>query len=112
MNVDDRDLREGFAALRRDEQGHAPPLDLLLTRRPRERRVAPIPALAMVVVLAAAAIVIGLTLDSRRPKPVMALAEWTEPTAFLLRTPGHDLLTTVPEFARTPTMNPPRSPSP
>lgn len=112
MSDDDRRLREGFASLRREEQARASPLDRVLARRPRARRIVAAPALAVAVAVAAVAVIIGQALESRRPDPGMSLAEWTEPTAFLLRTPGGDLLTTVPEFARTPPMNPQRSPSP
>ncbi len=112
MSDDDRRLREGFASLRREEQASASPLDRVLARRPRTRRIAAAPALAVAAAVAAVAVVIGQALEWRRPNPGMSLAEWTEPTAFLLRTPGRDLLTAVPEFTRTPPINPQRSPSP
>ncbi len=116
---DDRDLRERFASLRREEEPQATPLHRLIEtaasgRMPR-RRGALAPALAVVAVLAALGLIIGQALPPDRPaepgKPLVSLAAWTEPTAFLLRTPGGDILSTVPEFGRDlPEMK--RSPSP
>jgi hypothetical protein len=112
MSENDRRLREAFASLRREEQAHAPPLERVLARRPSSRRVVAAPAYALAAAVAVVAVVAALALRPPRPEPAMSLAEWTEPTAFLLRTPGSDLLTTVPQFARPSPMNPPRSPSP
>lgn len=104
---DDRDLRERFASLRRDEETQAPALQRLVatatTRRVGRRRWALAPVLAVVTVLAALGVIIGQALNPQRPvsrAPAVSLAAWTEPTAFLLRTPGRDLLSTVPAFAR------------
>jgi len=112
---DDRDLRERFASLRREEEPRATPLDRLLQSaaagRVRRRREILAPVFVAATVLAALALVIGQALYLDGPtaprEPPVSLAAWTEPTAFLLRTPGHDLLSTVPAFMRDmPAVNP------
>lgn len=103
---DDRDLRDRFASLRREEEARATPLARLLaaTGRVPRRRVTLAPALVAATVLTALGLVIGLALHLHVPvpsrEPPVSLAAWTEPTAFLLRTPGRDFLSNVPTFAR------------
>lgn len=106
---DDRDLRESFASLRREEQGEVTDFRRLFgaagTRRARQGRTALAPVALAVTVLLALGLVIGQALhlsDSRAPhgaEPPASLAGWTAPTDFLLRTPGHVFLSTSPAFA-------------
>ncbi|AHG88945.1 hypothetical protein J421_1408 [Gemmatirosa kalamazoonensis] len=95
---DDDDLRARFATLRRAELGAAPPLDALLVRPRVRRRLATRAALAAAAVLLVALLGIRLaarrTEDVRRPPP--SIVAWRSPTASLLRTPGEELLRTVP----------------
>jgi hypothetical protein len=105
---DDRDLREIFAAMRRDEQARLSAFRNLLAPAPRGRtrknRMAfGLAALATFVIVTWAVISrMPLVADSAKsPGPELALSPstWTSPTAFLLRTPGHEVLSTVPAFA-------------
>lgn len=95
-NGEDRDLRERFAALRREDGVRLPALRSILDRRTTRRagsRLALAAAGAAGVAVAAV-----LAFQALRPVPQASLAQWTEPTAFLLRTPGSELLSTVPPF--------------
>src|SRR5687767_8461161 len=98
MNDDDRDLRDMFARLRREDHSHAPPF-----RLPASRPVSPW-ATPVKVAAAAAVILVAVVLavpdsGSRRP-PVQLVdlgdAAWHSPTDFLLNTPGRELLRTIP----------------
>lgn len=100
---DDRDLRERFTALRRDDAAGAPTFDAVrapAVRQPRPRpRIVPLaPAIAVAAV--AALVVLGV-LRMRQPRePLVSLAttRWDSPTDFLLRVPGAEYLETVPSF--------------
>ena len=115
MTDDDRDreLTRLFEAERRADESAAPDLDGLLTRvRPRgvrpgaRRRIAL--ALAVAGVLAAAVLLVrgGASYRGAPPADSAQLAEWKSPTAFLLQTPGSELLTQVPTLASPPTDDP------
>ena len=103
MTANDRDLRDRFAVLRRQEEAKAP----RLTGRPvscrepvRPRSPAALLA-AAACLLATAAAGLWMRTVSHRPQPeprnpVASLMEWKPPTDFLLETPGHELLRTVP----------------
>jgi hypothetical protein len=100
---DDRELRERFAALRREDEAGAPALERLLARaRPRagtgkEALRLGRPALALA---AAAAVFLGIALlDPRKPPPSLpSITEWRSPTDFLLQTPGREVLESLPRF--------------
>lgn len=97
---DDRDLRETFASLRREEKAKVTAFHKLVTPR---HRVSLAPAGVFVTVLVVIGLAIGWVLQpSGRdpPRSEMSLAAWSGPTAFLLHTPGHDLLSSVPAFGR------------
>jgi len=101
---DSFDLRERFAALRREEEAGAPRFGV----RPVGRREAGRWRMALVLVAAAACLVVivagGLWL--RRPLPeagkpiasgsAASITAWKPATDFLLETPGRAMLTTVP----------------
>jgi hypothetical protein len=121
-DANDRELRERFARLREEERARAPSFDATLaaalSRRTPRRTPRPTWALAGIAV-AAAGIVVALLLRSgeqprystplTRPARVAAGAHsagtravaWSSPTDFLLKTPGSDLLRTVPTFETT-----------
>ncbi len=97
MPEDDRDLRELFAELRHHEQQAAPSFPHMWAAAQARRETRPRVRLA----LAAAAIVVLLLLWPRgRPVPAPeatpAVVRWTSPTAFLLATPGRELLSSIP----------------
>lgn len=98
----DLDLRERFAALRREVEAHTPPLALPEAPLPRAR---PLPAWAAAA--AVAAVIVGALWLLRgrdvRGTPdlgqqLLASAQWVAPTDFLLETPGRELLRGVPGF--------------
>ena len=113
---EDRDLRERFAALRREEEAGAPAIDRLVARA-RHRREARrgrrvVAALAVGVVLL---VDIGLW-PLRKPahQPVPSITEWRSHTDFLLQMPGREILDTLPRFGEglvAPDSNERRPPS-
>ena len=99
----DRDLRERFVALRREEEAGAPAIERLLARAKaraggKARRLGR-PALALAA--AAAVLLVIALLSLREPAssvPVPPITEWRSPTDFLLQTPGREVLETLPRF--------------
>ena len=99
LNSEDRDLRDRFAALRREEEAQAP--DFVVLTTPRRRRS---PGKFIIVVACVVAIVSAVFL--LRPVPrkpgqgtggnIASITEWKAPTDFLLDTPGRELLRAVP----------------
>jgi ferric-dicitrate binding protein FerR (iron transport regulator) len=99
----ERALHERFRALRNHAEAGAPEfrdtLDRLAQRRPRtvrRRRT-----LGAITVVAAAALVLFVVVRTggKRPGFVdLAATSWEGPTDFLLRTPGAELLRTIPTF--------------
>ena len=99
---DDRDLRERFHALRREDAAAAPKWRAMLTvalaspRRRRSGRAVVATALALV------ALVLILTLRGRHRAMVdLAAVRPHTPTDFLLVLPNEDLLRTVPRLGTT-----------
>jgi len=108
MTGDDRDLRARFAALRRQEEVHAPgfhalasPPQPVLTRANPGRK-------GWLVFAACLAASIASVLWWQRPiherpahrpaAPTVSVTAWTAPTQFLLNTPGGEMLRSVPAF--------------
>jgi hypothetical protein len=94
------DLRDRFAALRREEEQGAPPFAAVRQaarahrRRPASRRwlLAPVSVAAALCLL-----LVWLTERTGTPPPAppgasLALADWRPPTDFLLQTPGREIL--------------------
>ena len=111
---DDRDLREAFARQRLEEAARAGEFHRFIANAKARPVVHRWPVLASALAFLAAvalAAMLGRPPDSRQRPELVMLAEWIEPTAFLLRTPARELLTTLPEFAR-PAMLPADSASP
>ncbi len=104
----DRDLRERFGALRREDAAEAPPFDALRAaarRRPAERSPLVRWAPAMVIVILAVAVALGVLRPRPAKEPLVNLAStrWQSPTDFLLRVPGAEYLETLPRLEwRTP----------
>jgi hypothetical protein len=122
-NERDDALSRLFEAERRADESAAPPLDALLARAIGPR-VSPVRAVrqldvaaALAAILAAGALVLrsGATRPAS-PAPAAAetvrLADWESPTAFLLDTPGDELLTQIPSFDSPPTSDGAPAPSP
>ncbi len=102
-DVRDDDLRDRFAALRREEEAQAPEFVILspgVAGHGRRLSVGKLTAIVACLVTMAAAIFL-LRIVPQKPmrepgKPVASLTEWKAPTDFLLETPGRELLRTVP----------------
>jgi hypothetical protein len=99
-NSEDKDLRERFAALRREEETQAPDFVVLTARR------RPRPVGKMIVVATCVALMIVAAMFVVHPGPpkpeqgtggnIASITKWKAPTDFLLETPGRELLRTVP----------------
>ena len=109
MTADDRDreIARLLEADRRADELAAPPLEALLAR-PRLRRPRASDAFQAVALAASVALVVATAVLVLRSSTIprnapggdasLQLADWTSPTAFLLDTPGAELLTEVPAF--------------
>ncbi len=106
---DDRELRDRFQALRREDAGGAPPFGATLARA-RARGAGTWPprwtvwlaaaVVAVVVVLVGARV---LFTNGRQGGLIdLAAVRWEAPTDFLLALPGEELLRAVPELGRSP----------
>lgn len=105
MTGGDRDLREIFAALRREEEAWVP--EFLVPRQPTQepgRRRFPGKLIAATACLAtiAAALLLRPTLPQKSYQSVALITAWKPPTGFLLQTPGSELLQTVPAIGEWP----------
>jgi hypothetical protein len=108
----DPDLAPRFEALRRQEEGAAPAFAHLwgaAERRRREGRSATFHRGAMALAaisIAAVALLSAWLVALRVPAPtaslgaVPSISEWRSPTAFLLRTPGQEILEQPPALGR------------
>jgi hypothetical protein len=90
--MNDDQLRDAFAELRRVEQSRVPAFSM---ERPRRRRYALQLAFAALVLIIAAVFMLP-----RRP-PAPSISVWRAPTDFLLQTPGRELLTSTPDLKGT-----------
>src|SRR5438132_9809001 len=96
MSADeDSRLRREFAKLREEDRRAAPPFHRMTAVAPRRSgwRIA-VAAMAIVVVA------VMLVVRGRRSTDVVPheLAGWSSPTAFLLETPGKEVLHQTPRF--------------
>lgn len=110
---DDSTLQEHFASLRRAEEASTPGFEAVCSL-PRRRRNRGSWGLAMAASGALAAVAVALTV-TRYPhqSPTIGaateaaapmLADWHSPTDFLLDAPGRELLHTIPDIGRYPSM--------
>lgn len=110
---DDRDLREVFDRLRNAEQHALPAFSSLARRAPRKREswrlhrpaAAALVTVVAVVIVATTATVRGVwrQVGQRQESDLdreFSGSLWRAPTDFLLLTPGHELLRTVPVIGR------------
>jgi hypothetical protein len=105
--LDDRDLRERFADLRREDQAHAGEFNgFLHASRPRAN---PMRLSAWVAVAAGLTVMIAVFVMSVQPSgrrnigsPEISITEWKSSTDFLLRTPGQEVLRTIPRIGAPP----------
>ena len=93
---DDR-LRQAFAELRREETAHVPEFNRLWSRRPGRFST----RLAFAALLLAIVAVSVIPIIRRHRTPQTSITEWRAPTDFLLKTPGQELLTSVPDLKGT-----------
>jgi hypothetical protein len=109
-------LRRRFAALRREEEQHAPEFARLWQARAGARRLRARWFAATACLLIALLAFLWTRSAKRRPeeKTVASITEWKAPTDFLLETPGRELLRTVPQIGQwhVYTVMPGATPSP
>jgi hypothetical protein len=106
MNADneDRHLREAFATLRGEERARATSYAAILRASERQhsriRRFAFAPIVAGIALFAVLGFIAAHEWRKPRASPdtEVTLSQWVEPTAFLLNTPGQEILRTVPAF--------------
>jgi len=98
----DQDLRDHFAALRRDNEAGAPSFHATQaaarSRRLSHRPEWLMPAVAAVALLVAAAVAFLRPRAPRHPLVSLAVTRWQSPTDFLLQVPGAEYLTSVPKL--------------
>jgi hypothetical protein len=109
MPNDDRDLRESFAALRREVEAHVPPISILAPP-PHKRGYPWLPgklaagAIGLAILIAAAVWLLpGFRVahpasNRDREQATASITSWKPATDFLLDTPGRELLQGVPEI--------------
>jgi hypothetical protein len=90
--MNDDQLHDAFAELRRVETARTPPFRMLGRQEQR-----PYLRFAFAVVLL---IVLAIVMVPRRP-PAPSISEWKAPTDFLLQTPGRELLASLPDLKGT-----------
>ena len=102
----DGDLRDRFAALRREDAAGAPSFAATraatraaAARRPA-RRVRLVPLAGAIAVAVALVVTLAVLRTRPRREPLVSLAttRWQSPTDFLLRVPGAQYLETVPRL--------------
>ena len=93
---DDR-LRSAFAELRRAEADHVPPFHVGRARSRLHSRLRVGSTFAFAIVLL---IILAVSIIPRRP-PQPSITTWRAPTDFLLKTPGQELLDSVPDLKGT-----------
>lgn len=107
MTGGDRDLRERFAALRREEEARVPEF-VVRSRRgnePGKQRFSGKLIAASACLAATIAAALWLLRPTQPPnayEPVAVITEWKPPTNFLLDTPGRELLRAVPTIGEWP----------
>jgi len=113
MSHHDEDLRHRFTALREEAAREAPEFDGLWRQaaaaRGRRRRI-PLGTWLALAGAAGALLYAAVRRDAPSALPVETvtmpmLGQWRSPTAFLLRTPGEELLTTVPSLGSAPSLS-------
>lgn len=92
--MNDQRLHHAFEELRQVESAQVPRFERLWQPRPaRGHSKLAAAVLLLVVTLTAIAV--------HRPEPRPAISAWRAPTDFLLKTPGQELLNTLPDLKGT-----------
>jgi hypothetical protein len=100
MNLpEDSDLRTHFANLREEDRSATPPFGRTATAAPAFSRRSSLLGIALAA-LPVLAIALMLTVRTHRSTDAVprGLAAWSSPTAFLLETPGKQLLNQTPKL--------------
>ncbi len=109
MTGNDRDLRDSFAALRREEEARAP--EFVVPLRPGHKDgLRNFPGRLIAAAVCVAAIMAAVLWLRTAPQtarrvpdgPIASITNWKSPTNFLLDTPGRELLRTTPAIGVWP----------
>jgi hypothetical protein len=100
-NNNDSKLRRAFADLRQLDKRSTPEFDALL-RRPSRRSVSRMRS-GMAMLATSLVVVLVLVVIARRPSrdvstPMQSISEWRAPTDVLLRTPGVEIIQSMPSL--------------
>ena len=107
--MDESEIRQRFAQLREADRERAPSFAQIYGRGRARRSLGAIPRVRPLVIGAAAAVVIAAVwIANARPfsphtvtPTIAAIAAWRAPTDVLLRTPGSELLGTMPALGES-----------
>jgi hypothetical protein len=104
--IDESEIRDRFAQLREADRVRAPSFAAThLRSRSRQHGRAILRVRPLVIGAAAAVVITAIWLGNARPSsPSMAtpaIATWRAPTDVLLRTPGSELLGTMPALSKS-----------
>jgi hypothetical protein len=99
--MDESGIRQRFAQLRKADREGAPSFTQIYGRARVRQKLTVMPRVRPLVIGAAAAVVIAAvwlanTRSFSRSTPTATIATWRAPTDVLLRTPGSELLGTMP----------------
>ena len=95
----DGGLHDAFAELRREDAAHAPSFVAVVERASGSPRPVPLRGGAWAALMLVASLVVGLLVRRPALAPPPTTLAWTAPPDFLLRTPGIEVLESVPHFA-------------
>ena len=95
---EDGRLRTHFANLREEDQSAAPPFARTAAAPAFSRRGSPLQIALIAMPALAIAVLFGVRIHRPTKAVPRELATWSSPTAFLLETPGKQLLNQTPRF--------------
>ena len=117
---DDPTLQEHFACLRRAEEASTPGFETVLSLPRRRRYHGPwglVRAASVALAAVSVTVMVALTVTRTAPYPHQSptigaaadaaapmLVDWRSPTDFLLDAPGRELLHTIPDIGRYPSI--------
>ncbi|HEY3052812.1 MAG TPA: hypothetical protein VGK04_05420 [Thermoanaerobaculia bacterium] len=94
--MNDDDLRDAFAKLRESERHSAPAFRIQGRRDAGTTRRLVVVAAMLVLIIA-----VGYFSRSKPQQTTTSISTWRAPTDSLLRTPGHELLDSLPQLQPT-----------